>query len=287
MAIEQYTPDGLKQDQQSFDNSVTDEQRTVIRNKIIFGVASAIDISYRNFSDGFYVQEGSINTALDVILIGLGASGTLAGGATFKAILAATSAGITGSRLAFAKNFFKEKGPDVILGRMNALRAQQWAVIYGKLGVPASAYGLPEASHDLIVYYNAGTITAAYDDIIAKSGSDQVKANEQLSDEIQRRFGRQMLTVEDEKSDNLLIKRFRALQHGKLSLDGTNEIPLSAGMTPDKVACNILTTYQPTTLCSPSATIQLRDLISLHTDQKTDEKLNEAFVAVAGNQKLH
>src|SRR5260221_271576 len=79
--------------------------KTEVRNKIIFGVASAIDASYRNFSDGFYVKEGTINTMLDVILIGLGSSGTLAGGAAFKAILAATSTGITGSRLAFAKNF--------------------------------------------------------------------------------------------------------------------------------------------------------------------------------------
>ena len=284
VASEQYTQDDLNKDLGAY-RSVADQ--TPVRNKIIFGLAAQIDANYRNFSDSFYLSEGTLNTALDIAVIGLGSAGALTGGTAAKAILAATSAGITGSRLAFAKNFFQEKGPDLIRGRMNALRAQRWAVIYGKLNVPASKYSLDEATRDLVQYYDAGTITGAYDSISADSGDKLVQANAELSQEIQKKYGSQLLMPEDVASDKILIERLHRLENGKLALDETSETPITSGKTPDVIACNILKVYDPNTTCSTTPLKDLRDLVSDHSDKVTDDKLNQAFVTVASTPSLH
>jgi len=284
IASEQYTRTDLDNDLVAYRATA---DKTAIRNKIIFGLAAQIDASYRDFSDSFYVTEGTLNTVLDIAVIGLGSAGALTGGAPAKAILAATSAGLTGSRLAFSKNFFQEKGPDLIRGRMNALRAQQWTVIFGKLNVPESKYTLAEATRDLVQYYNAGTITGAYDSITADSGSKLVQANAELSQEIQKKYGSQLLAVEDVPSDTILTGRLRRLENGKLALDESSETPISAGKTPDIIACNILTVYDPNTHCSSTPLKDLRNLMSEHYDKVTDDKLNQAFVTVASTPSLH
>jgi hypothetical protein len=284
VASEQYTQDNLSNDLVTY-QSATD--KTPVRNKIIFGLAAQIDANYRDFSDSFYLTEGALNTALDIAVIGLGSAGALTGGATAKAILAATSAGLTGSRVAFAKNFFQEKGPDLIRGRMNALRAQRWVVIYGKLNVPASKYSLDEATRDLVQYYDAGTITGAYDSISADSGDKLVQANTQLSEEIQKKYGSQLLLPEDASSDKILVARLQRLENGKLALDENSETPITSGKTPDVIACNILKVYDPNTVCSASSLKDLRDLVGNHSDKVTDDKLNQAFVTVASTPSLH
>jgi hypothetical protein len=170
---------------------------------------------------------------------------------------------------------------------MNALRAQQWTIIYGKLDVPASKYSLTEATRDLVLYYEAGTITGAYDSITADSGTKLGKANTELSQEIQKKYGSQLLLPVDIGSDEILVGRFQRLANGKLALDTTSEVAITPPHTKNDIACNILKHYDNRTVCSADSLRDLRDVISTHSDKASEDKLNQAFVTVATTPGEH
>ena len=92
---------------------------------------------------------------------------------------------------------------------------------------------------------------------------------------------------EDEASDKILTARLHRLQNGVLALDESSQTPISAGKTPDIIACNILKEYDRKTKCSSTPLKDLRDLVSQHSDKVTDDKLNQAFVTVASTPSLH
>ena len=164
-------------------------ERTRLRTKMVWSTATEIDKAYASFKNSFFGDQAATDTAFDIVQIGLGSAGTLAGGAGTKAILAAISTGIAGSRLSFSKNFFKEKTPDLLLGRMDALRADQWKLIFGKLKADADGYSWWEADRDLVAYYQAGSLEAAFQDIVAESGASTKKSEKELQIEIESRFG--------------------------------------------------------------------------------------------------
>jgi hypothetical protein len=163
-------------------DKATVAEKTRFRDKIVYSTASEIDKNYREFKDSFFGERAATETLLDITQIGLGTAGTIAGGITTVNILAAISTGVAGSRLSFNKNFFKEKSPDLLLSRMDALRAGQWLQIYQKLQKDAAAYPLYEAERDLIAYFEKGTLQAAFQDVVAESGTAQQKADNDIKD---------------------------------------------------------------------------------------------------------
>ncbi len=186
-----YTPAEYKADLEKYQNpEIAAAERTRIRDKIVYLTAREIDKNYREFKNSFFGERAATETAFDIMQIGLGTAGTIAGGITTANILAAISTGIAGSRLSFNKNFFKEKSPDLLLSRMDALRASQWLQIYRKLQKDDPAYLLYEAERDLIAYFEKGTLQAAFQDVIAESGAAQQKAEAAISKQIQAKYGR-------------------------------------------------------------------------------------------------
>lgn len=185
-----YTPDKYQADlivYQKPDTTVTD--RTRYRDKIVYSTASEIDKNYSKFKNSFFGERAATETSLDIVQIGLSSTGTLAGGQTVN-ILSAISTGLAGSRLSFNKNFFKEKTPDILLSRMDALRAEQWSKIYLKLNNSLDdTYSLYEAERDLVAYYEKGSLQAAFQNIIAESGAAQQKADTEIKNRIRAKYG--------------------------------------------------------------------------------------------------
>jgi hypothetical protein len=95
-----------------------------------------------------------------------------------------------GSRLSFNKNFFKEKTPDILLSRSDALRAEQWSQIYLKLkNSTDDTYSFYEADRDLVAYYEKGSLQAAFQNIIAESGAAQHEADAEIKNAIVAKYG--------------------------------------------------------------------------------------------------
>ncbi|HYA40476.1 MAG TPA: fibronectin type III domain-containing protein, partial [Syntrophobacteraceae bacterium] len=83
-------------------------------------------------------------------------------GEAIKAILAAASGGLTGTRLSVNQNIFKQQATDIFISQMETLRTQKREEIKGKLDKSITGYSLYEAFDDLLAYYDAGTTRAAY-----------------------------------------------------------------------------------------------------------------------------
>jgi hypothetical protein len=195
-----YTPTEYNRDKGKYEEEgAPEDTRTRYRNKIVYSTVKEIDKNYMEFKKAFFGERAASETALDIAGIGLSTAGTLSGGNTVN-ILAAISTGLAGSRLSFNKNFFKEKSPDLLLSRMDALRAQQWAQMYIKLHKKDSEYSLYEAERDIFVYFEKGTLQAAFQSIIAESGSTKQKADDQIDPlkAIQEKYGEFMGSVASE-----------------------------------------------------------------------------------------
>src|SRR5882672_8984080 len=165
-------------------------QRTALRNKIVYATAKEIDKSYGAFKNAFFGERALAETTADLVQIGLGLAGTLAGGEAIKEILSAAATGVAGSRLSYNKNFFKEKAPDILLSRMDALRSEQWSRIYLQLAQATDeTYSLAEAERDLVTYYRAGSLEEAVQNIIAESGVTQKKADAEIKSLIVQKYG--------------------------------------------------------------------------------------------------
>jgi len=185
-----YTPEKYQADIDLYQKASTSEdERTKYRNKIVYSTASEIDKNYREFKNSFFGERAATETSLDIAQIGLSTAGTIAGGLTTVNLLAAISTGLAGSRLSFNKNFFKEKSPDLLLSRMDALRAEQWSQINLKLKENDSTYSLYEAERDLFAYFEKGSLQAAFQNIIAESGAAQQKADNEIKNQIRAKYG--------------------------------------------------------------------------------------------------
>ena len=221
-----YTPEAYKADLDAYEDLLKQAthdasdamlaKRTDLRNKVVYSTVNEIDKNYDDFKNSFFGERAATETALDVLQIGLSSAGTLAGGEATKEILAATVTGVTGSRLSYNKNFLKEKTPDLLLSRMDALRSEQWLRLYSKLSNSTDeTYSLLEAERDLVAYYQAGSLDAAFQNIIAESGAAQTTADREIKKQIEKKYGAFLgeLASEDEiKEVEGLFNEFRALK---------------------------------------------------------------------------
>jgi hypothetical protein len=73
---------------------------------------------------------------------------------------------------------------------MDALRAEQWLRIYSKLANSKDVtYSLYEAERDLVAYYQAGSLEAAFQNIIAESGAALTAADREIKKQIEKKYG--------------------------------------------------------------------------------------------------
>ena len=164
--------------------------RTYYRNKIVFLTKMEIDKNYAAFRNSFFGERAATETLLDIAQIGLTSAATLAAGETIKTVLAAVATGVSGSRLSFNKNFFKEKSPDLLISRMDALRVEKWSQIHLQLmNSTDDTYSLYEAEGDLFAYYQAGSLQTAFQNIIAESGATQMNAEKDIWKQIKEKYG--------------------------------------------------------------------------------------------------
>ena len=161
--------------------ATNEPDRRAIRDKIINGRLSLMNLHYNQFVSQFSVTKQTLDTTADITELGLNLATTAVGGATTKTVLGAVSAGVTGSKLAIDKNFFFEKTVPVLVSSMNAQRKQVLLPIMTGIGRSTDEYPLAQALSDLDAYYFAGTFVGALQAMQADAGVKENKAEISIS----------------------------------------------------------------------------------------------------------
>jgi len=130
-----------------------------------------IDLRYQEFVNESGFEHRSKAMASEFIQLSLNLAGTAVGGAGLKTLLAALSAGISGTSLAFDKNFIYESTVPALVMQMNADRSVIRSQTLKRMEQDVSDYPWEAAVHDLIDYYNAGTLQNAINSIKKNAGA--------------------------------------------------------------------------------------------------------------------
>ena len=140
------------------------------RDAFIAARLTLTNIQYIKFIRKFAVSKAQLDTAVDMLTIGVDLAITLVGAASTKAILGAISAGTTASKISIDKNFYYEKTVPVLITAMNAERKKALVPILKGTGKSLEIYSFTQALSELHLYYQAGTFIGALQAIQKDSG---------------------------------------------------------------------------------------------------------------------
>ena len=155
------------------------------RNEVLNDLLYLTDVNYYKFTGGLYQGRAVFDTTSDLAMLGLGGAGALTPAAGTKAILAAISAGIAGSRVSINKNFFHDQASMALIAKMDAARKSKLALIQDAMAkLSVKDYPLSRGLAQISEYYNAGTIIGALQDITATAGEEKAKANQDIKDTV-------------------------------------------------------------------------------------------------------
>jgi hypothetical protein len=150
------------------------------RNPIVKDLIGLIDAEFNADWQAHHWGRAHADFWSDIMVLGVNSAAAATGGESVKTILALTSAGIVGTRLAFTKEFFREKTTEALVAKMQARRADKKREIFAKLQLTTREYDLPEAMIDIREYFQRGTIVDALVALSADAQASQKLAEEKL-----------------------------------------------------------------------------------------------------------
>jgi hypothetical protein len=162
-------------------NAKADEpSKRAYRDEVVNGRLRAIDLQFEVFQKAINSERNLSQIGSDWAVLGLSGAGTIVGGATSKAILAAISGGLTGAKLSVDKTLYYEKTMPSLLSQMEANRSRQLVNIRIGLQQSNSSYPLTQALVDVDGYYKAGTLPGAIIAINSAAGAKNENAQDAL-----------------------------------------------------------------------------------------------------------
>ena len=176
----------INQKLESLDASNMDTDKE--RNASINDALTLIDFRYSEFINNAGLQQRAKSMATDFALLSLNLAGTAVGGAGIKTLLAALSAGVAGTNIAFDKTFIYESTVPALIMQMNADRTEKYRQIITGMRRDIDNYPWAQAVHDLIDYYNAGTLQNAINSIKKNAGNKQVKEEENIENFVMKAY---------------------------------------------------------------------------------------------------
>ncbi|MDT4291842.1 hypothetical protein RO575_19940 [Methylomonas sp. MO1] len=208
-------------------NQITDPST---RNIAISQALTLIDLRYAEFVNNAGLQQRTKDMVFDFAELSLNLAGTAVGTAGTKTLLAALSTGISGTNIAFDKNFIYESTVPALIMQMNADRAELYRMIATGMQSTSTSgqngYSWAQAVHDLIDYYNAGTLQHAINSIKKNAGSKQV-AEEKLTKDL---LMPQLATEDDVKMRASITSSLKNITEQNLAKVKTSFGPLSKGL---------------------------------------------------------
>lgn len=162
-------------------NEKTGREKQEYRDLVVHSRLRAIDLQYGIFVRNVTGGRLGFNVSGDLAVLGLSAAGTLVPTASTKAILAAISGGIVGTRAVIDKEVFYDQTVPVLFQTMAASRRALVVRVRDGLGLVPEEYGLAQALADLEDYYHAGTFLGATIEINNAAGNKATKAEAHLT----------------------------------------------------------------------------------------------------------
>lgn len=148
------------------------------RNEFITGRITMMNIRYIQFVRQLTTDQQLLDTAAAMLVLGMNIAGASFAAAGTKTVLAAVSAGLTGSKEAIDKNYFFDKTIPALVGQMNADRKKALIpLLAGANTTTLKEYSFAQAVTDLHNYYFAGTFAGAIQSIQADAAIKESKAD--------------------------------------------------------------------------------------------------------------
>ena len=194
-----------------------------------------------------------------MLTLGLNLLGTITTGVRAQTNLAASAAGIGGTKAIVDKNYYFEKTVPALIATMNAKRKEILTRIIDGSKQPISDYTFTQAVADTHEYYAAGTLNGA---IMTIQGEATAKEN-RLDNEL-RMIGELQAVTEEEKDDRAAVSRaildairkgdLRRMQNA-LKLLGLSGLPQS---TAEDAAQSLRANFRDALRRSPGLASQLK-----------------------------
>jgi hypothetical protein len=146
------------------------------RNKLISMALTIMDVRYAEFINSTESWRKNKEMLTDIVELSMNLAGTAVGGAGTKTILAAISAGVNGINGSIDTNYFYEKTFQSLVAQMNADRKDVLVSITKGKQCSIEEYQWSDAVHDLVDYYNAGTLLGAISSIQKDAGKKEGNA---------------------------------------------------------------------------------------------------------------
>jgi hypothetical protein len=150
------------------------------RDEFVVGRLTLMNIRYIQFVRSLTAERALLDSATQMLTLGLSLAGASVGAAGTKTLLAAIAAGVTGSREIIDKNYFYEKTVPALVAQMNAERKMVLVRILQGRGKSLDDYPFEQAVTDLHEYYQAGTFTGALIAIQAEAGAKERAQDREL-----------------------------------------------------------------------------------------------------------
>lgn len=180
------------------------------RNRFISGRLTMMNIRYIQFIRSSTADKQLLDSAAQMLTLGLSLAGATVPGAATKTLLAVAAAGVTGSKEIVDKNYYYEKTIPALIAQMNAERRKALVPLLSGMTHSLSTYTFEQAIDDLHTYYFAGTFIGAINAIQADAG-----AKERAQDEVIARLT--PVSVADVATKRGLTAVIGRLQAGDLS----------------------------------------------------------------------
>lgn len=173
------------------------------RNKRIRQLIFLIDRSYEARERRLFDHNSAADFVGSVSVLGLNSAGAVTGGTEAKAILAAISGGIVGTKTAFDKDILQGQTTLAIIAKMREQRSAKLTPLLTGMKESPDDYTMEQAIVDLGEYYNAGTVTVALQDIIASSAKEKVTSDQA---NLSLKTNRQITTTTTTKGNGVINK---------------------------------------------------------------------------------
>jgi hypothetical protein len=148
------------------------------RDKFIVGRLTMMNIRYIQFVRSITADKQLLDSAAQMLVLGLSLAGASVSGAATKTVLAAIAAGVTGSKEIIDKNYFYEKTVPALVAQMNAERKKALVPILTGMSNNLDLYRFDQAVTDLHNYYFAGTFTGALQAIQADAATKEQRQDQ-------------------------------------------------------------------------------------------------------------
>jgi len=167
----------------------------------------------------------------DLAVLSMNLAGAAVGGAATKTLLAAISAGVTGTNSALDKNFFYDMALPSLIAQMNADRTEAYQKILSGMQretTGSNAYLWTQAVRDLVDYYNAGTLQHAAFSISKDAGAKQTATENQIEGIL---MVSQVATNDDIKDRKALTQSLNNISDANLDKVKSILVPLSKALS--------------------------------------------------------